>query len=110
VVFPFEAESLHLVAVENEIVVGCVLFHPETRTSGRLLQMAIAPEHRGRGIGQHMVRTLEAELRRRNVLEVHLHARENVVHFYEKLGYAVFQEPFVEVSITHRHMRRMLAE
>lgn len=108
VVFPLEHESVHLVALDEEGVVGCVLFQPETPTSGRLLQMAVEPTRRGRGLGQNMVRTLEAELRRRGVREVHLHARQNVVPFYERLGYAAFGEPFVEVTIPHRAMRRVL--
>jgi len=107
-IFPFERDSLHLVALEDASVVGCVLFHPESAESGRLLQMAIALTHQGLGVGRKLVRTLEAELRQRGIREVHLHAREHVVTFYERLGYAVFGEPFVEVSIPHRHMRRIL--
>ena len=42
VAFPFEAESLHLVAVDADGVVrGCVLFHPDGRGGGRLFQMAV---------------------------------------------------------------------
>lgn len=109
VAFSFEPESLHLIALDEGNVVGCVLFHPEDHSSGRLFQMAVAPAQQGRGLGRQMVRTLEAELRTRGIREVHLHARENVVPFYERLGYAVFGEPFIEVSIPHRHMRRLLA-
>jgi predicted N-acetyltransferase YhbS len=108
VIFPFEQESLHLVALDGTGVVGCVLFHPDKPASGRLFQMAVAATRQRQGLGQKMVRTLEAELRQRGTREVHLHARENVVPFYERLGYAVFGEPFVEVSVPHRHMRRIL--
>ncbi len=109
VIFPFEHECLHLVALEDaRNVVGCVLFRPEDATSGRLLQMAVAPTLQGQGLGRELVRALEAELCQRGVREVHLHARGDAVPFYEHLGYAVFGEPFVEVSIRHRHMRRAL--
>jgi ribosomal protein S18 acetylase RimI-like enzyme len=108
VVFPFEEESLHLLALEEDAVVGCVLFQPENPTSGRLLQMAVAPARQGRGLGQSLVRALEAELRMRGVRQLHLHARETVVPFYERLGYTVVGAPFVEVTIPHRHMRRTL--
>jgi predicted GNAT family N-acyltransferase len=110
VLFPFEHESLHLVAVEDaRRVVACVLFHPESDGSGRLFQMAVTPARQGRGLGQSLVRALEAELVQRGLREVHLHAREDVVPFYERLGYVVFDEPFVEVSIPHRKMRRALS-
>jgi predicted GNAT family N-acyltransferase len=108
VAFPFERESLHLVALDRTDLVGCVLFHPEHATCGRLFQMAVAPERQGRGAGKMLVHALEAELVRRGFRDLHLHAREHVVTFYERLGYQVFGEPFVEVSVPHRHMRRTL--
>ena len=106
--FPFERESLHLVARDHERVVGCVLFHPEREHGGRLFQMAVAPARQGRGIGRLLVEALEAELVRRELWAVHLHARAPVVAFYERLGYESYGELFVEVGIEHRHMRRTL--
>ena len=104
--FPFERESLHLVAERDGAVVGCVLFHPEGPTGGRLFQMAVRADDRRGGLGRRLVAALEAELRRRGVREVHLHARADVVPFYERLGYAVYGDPFVEIGIPHRRMRK----
>jgi ribosomal protein S18 acetylase RimI-like enzyme len=106
--FPFEAESLHLLALEGEAVVGCVLFHPEGPDTGRLFQMAVEPARQGQGIGERLVGALEAELAGRGFRTVTLHARETAVGFYARLGYAVVGEPFSEVGIPHRHMRRSL--
>jgi predicted GNAT family N-acyltransferase len=108
VAFPFEGNSLHLVAHEGDAVVGCVLFNPEDAHGGRLFQMAVSPPLQGRGLGIRLVRSLEAELRRRGFTHVHLHARAHVVPFYERLGYAVYGEPFTEVNVPHRHMRKAL--
>ncbi|MBN1207831.1 MAG: GNAT family N-acetyltransferase [Myxococcaceae bacterium] len=109
VAFPFEAESLHLVARQGGAVVGCVLFHPEDPQGGRLFQMAVTPPLQGRGLGARLVTALEEELRRRGFTRVHLHARAQVVPFYERLGYTPYGEPFTEVNIPHRHMRKTLA-
>ncbi|MCP3136377.1 GNAT family N-acetyltransferase [Pyxidicoccus xibeiensis] len=109
VVFPFEADSFHLVAHQGGTVLGCVLFNPEDAHGGRLFQMAVAPHLQGQGLGARLVRSLEEELRRRGFTHVHLHARAPVVPFYERLGYAVHGEPFSEVGIPHRHMRKTLA-
>jgi GNAT superfamily N-acetyltransferase len=106
VAFPFEAESLHLVALGASGLVGCVLFHPESPETGRLLQMAVRPSLQGRGIGRELVARLEQEVRSRGFREVTLHARQTAVPFYEKLGYCCFDAPFVEVGIPHRHMRK----
>ncbi len=109
VTFPFEDQSLHLVASQGGTVVGCVLFHPEDAHGGRLFQMAVTPTLQGRGVGARLVTRLEEELRRRGFTHVHLHARANVVPFYERLGYEVYGEPFMERNIPHRHMRKTLA-
>jgi ribosomal protein S18 acetylase RimI-like enzyme len=106
--FPFEGESLHLVALEGSAVVGCVLFHPETPTGGRLFQMAVKADQQGTGLGRRLVEELERELQQRGFTEVHLHARAPVVGFYERLGYRVYGDPFVEVGIEHRLMQRSL--
>lgn len=106
--FPFEPASLHLVAVEGARVLGCVLFHAQAADGGRLFQMAVASDAQGTGLGRRLVETLEGELLRRDLVEVHLHARGAVVGFYQRLGYETFGEPFVEVGMEHRHMRRTL--
>ena len=114
VTFPFEAQSLHLVAVEEPgTVVGCVLFHPDSAEGeppgGRLFQMAVHPRLQGQGLGARLVRHLEEALRERGYVRVHLHARAGVVPFYERLGYRTYGEPFDEVGIPHRTMERQLA-
>ena len=39
-----------------------------------------------------------------------LHAREAAVPFYERLGYLSEGEPFDEVGLPHRAMRKRLVE
>jgi predicted GNAT family N-acyltransferase len=39
-----------------------------------------------------------------------MHARVTAVRFYEKLGYEVASEEFVEVTIPHRVMRKQLGQ
>ncbi|KAJ3119558.1 hypothetical protein HK100_000259 [Physocladia obscura] len=105
--FPFEFQSLHLIAFDDDSnsVTGCVLFHPETQTSGRLFQMAVDHVYQGRGIGTALVTTLLDRLVSEGFLECTLHAREHAVTFYKLLGFVTFGEPFDEVNVPHRHMR-----
>ncbi|SPQ99968.1 unnamed protein product (mitochondrion) [Plasmodiophora brassicae] len=106
--FPFEKDSVHLVATMDGNVIGCVLFHPDGRGSGRLFQMAVDERYRGRGIGAQLVRRLEQHLRDIGLTEVTLHAREYAAGFYRTLGYEQYGDPFEEVGIPHCHMRRTL--
>ncbi len=106
--FPFEDQSLHLVLLEGDEVTGCVLFHPDGGDGGRLFQMAVRESLHRTGRGAALVRHLEAELVRRGVREVTLHARQAVEGFYAALGYEPYGEPYEEVGIPHVSMRRQL--
>ena len=108
VAFPFEDEALHLVAVEDGRVVGCVLFHPRG-TEGRLFQMAVDPGLQGRGVGRLLVARLEEHLGANGFTRIELHARHHAVGFYERIGYACFGEPYEEVGIPHRNMEKTLS-
>lgn len=106
-VFPFENDALHLVAIDSNEVVGCVMFKPEGM-SGRMLQMAVRSDRQHGGIGSHLVQTLEERLMRDGYREIYLHARDTAVRFYERLGYRAEGEPFVEVGISHVRMKKCL--
>ena len=106
--FAFEDESLHLVAVAELTVLGCVLFHPDNAGGGRLFQMAVDAAMQGQGLGTQLVRRLEAELSARAIERVALHARSTAVAFYERLGYRCVGEPFIEVGLDHRIMEKTL--
>lgn len=104
--FAFEDDALHLLAVAaGDLVLGCVLFHPEDATGGRLFQMAVDPALQGRGLGARLVRHLEGHLLAKGLWNVHLHARDEAIGFYERLGYAICGPAFVEVGIGHHPMR-----
>lgn len=109
-IFEFEAESLHLVAVDMGAVVGCVLFYPDGSGGGRLFQMAVRKALQRSGLGSQLVLTLERELARRGVQTVILHARQVVQGFYEQLGYTLYGEPYLEVGIPHVSMKRSLVQ
>lgn len=105
--FPFEDNSLHLVAVDRAKVVGCLLFHPQDK-SGRLYQMAVALEYQGIGLGRRLVRHLERRLIKEGFSSIYLHARTPVIPFYEKLGFRIDSGIFIEIGIEHRKMRKDL--
>ena len=105
--FDFETDSLHFVAIDQGRLVGCVLFHRRGLT-GRLYQMAVAPDYQGQGLGRALVRGLEEVLVAEGVEEVVLHARVTAAGFYGTLGYEFCSEEYLELGIPHREMKRRL--
>jgi ribosomal protein S18 acetylase RimI-like enzyme len=106
VVVDAEDESLHLAAVADGHVVGCVMVTPISPTRGKLRQMAVDPSLQGTGLGRALVRHLEQALSAAGFDEIELHARDHAVGFYEKLGYAPEGDPFIEVGLRHFLMRK----
>lgn len=101
-----EDASLLLAAIDDGSVVACVMFTPRSPTHGKLRQMAVQPLRQGRGVGRALVRHLEQALVAEGFSEIELHARDHAVGFYEKLGYFLEGQPFVEVGVPHFLMRK----
>lgn len=89
-------------------VIGCVCLlpnHPQPGI-GKLMQMAVDPQRQREGIGRELV----VELERRafgelGLQELFCHAREDARPFYERLGWEVDGEMFMEAGIPHFRMR-----
>ena len=104
-----EAAQIHVALwLDDELAGTLLLLPPDPHGQARLRQMAVAPELRGRGYGKLLVRHGEAELGRLGTVEAMLHARETAVGFYAELGYVSEGDPFLEVTLTHRLMRKRL--
>ncbi len=103
-----EAGQLHLALRLGDTLAGTVLLLPDPNGSAKLRQMAIDPALARRGLGTLLLRHAEAELRRLGTAEVRLSARDSATGFYARLGYVVDGDPYVEVTLPHRLMRKRL--
>lgn len=103
-----EAKDIHIGAFAGEALVGTLLLSPHGKAT-RMRQVAVDPSRQGEGIGHRMVEFAEMTAKDEGFVEMTLHAREGAVGFYLKLGYVVVGEPFIEVTIPHSAMRKVLA-
>jgi predicted GNAT family N-acyltransferase len=67
--------------------------------------MAVRREARGRGIGGMILQTLLAAAKARGDVSVLLHAPLHARAFYERHGFAVEGDVFMEAGIAHVLMR-----
>jgi predicted GNAT family N-acyltransferase len=103
-----EGSDLHLACYRSEELVGCLVLTPRAAGELKMRQVAVAESMQGEGIGRQMVIESERIARELGYDRISLNARAGVVPFYEKLGYAVFGQPFEEVTIRHRSMWKVL--
>jgi ribosomal protein S18 acetylase RimI-like enzyme len=100
-----EEDHLHFGLFEpNDNLVACVVVVKLSPTDARIRQMAVSPVHQRRGLGKRIMNELEANLRSRGFTNLVLHARASAVGFYEKLGYTVIGDEFMDVTVPHFRM------
>jgi predicted GNAT family N-acyltransferase len=111
----FSAEDLEadktdllIAAFDDGRIIGCCILTPESGTRMRLRQMAVRPTQQGTGIGQQIMRFAENIARHKGFRIMTMHARDTAIGFYEKQGYKVVGEPFIEVTIPHHKMEKKL--
>lgn len=104
-----EMNEFHLVALDGEELVACLLLTPQDKATIKLRQVAVEPDWQSKGIGTQLVAFSEEVAREKGFARMVLNARDTAVPFYLRLYYEIEGEPFVEVTIPHRRMSKQLA-
>ena len=103
-----EKEDILIGAFEEEKILGCCLLTKIDNESLRLRQMAVQNNLQGKGIGASMMNFAENVARDAGFKKLVMHARKTATGFYEKLGYKISGNEFMEVSIPHYVMVKKL--
>lgn len=106
-----EYADVHLAAYTEDFeLLGGLLLRsdPARPQTAWMKQVAVRADAQGQGVGKRLVGAFEAHAKQLGFNEVQLNARDVAVPFYLKLDYALVGEPFEEVGIPHRKMRKDL--
>lgn len=105
---PAESVDIHLGAFLSGKIIGCCVLTERGNGQVQLRQMAVDPHFQGQGIGAAIVQFAEKVAREKGIHKLYLHARNPVMPFYAKSGYAVAGDEFFEVGIAHHRMEKAL--
>jgi GNAT superfamily N-acetyltransferase len=103
-----ERDNMLIAAFEEERILGCCMLLEEGPGIIRLRQMAVLNDLQGKGVGRALMNFAENLARDRGFRSIRMHARLNAVGFYEKVGYRVKGDQFIEVTIPHYVMEKSL--
>lgn len=103
-----EKENMLIGAFDDDDILGCCMLVEEDPTTVRLRQMAVLNDLQGKGIGKALTVFAENIARDHGYKIMNMHARSNVVGFYEKMGYKVTGDEFIEITISHYVMEKEL--
>lgn len=103
-----EKEDILIGAYEEEELLGCCMLTRVNDDTVRLRQMAVHQKLQGKGIGASLMRFAENLARDRGFRSLIMHARKTAIGFYEKQGYQTKGDEFLEVTIPHYVMEKIL--
>jgi ribosomal protein S18 acetylase RimI-like enzyme len=103
-----EKDNILLAYTDDDTMEACSMLVKISSDTVRLRQLAVLSGLQGKGIGRAMVQFAENLARDNRYHKIIMHARKDSIHFFEKLGYHVESEPFIELTIPHVVMGKEL--
>ena len=103
-----EESDILIGCFDEDKLEGCCLLTESAPNVLRLRQMAVLSGLQGKGVGRAILQFAENIVRDRGYKKMVMHARKTAIGFYEKLGYTIMSEEFIEVSIPHYLMEKNL--
>ena len=91
---------LHVKALHNGLLVGTGRLLPD----GTIGRMCVAIDYRGFNIGKLLLENLVNQARSAGHSRVFLNSQSYAIAFYEKSGFVVDSEEFMEAVIPHKRM------
>ncbi len=97
-----DADALHFLALEGDYPIGTARLLPD----GEIGRLSVLKDWRGLKVGDALLRAVIAEAERRDLKEQKLSAQVYATAFYERFGFSVVSEEFLEAGLPHVDMVR----
>ena len=103
-----EKDNMLIGAFEDDEMLGCCMMVEKDPTTLRLRQVAVLNDLQGKGIGRALTNFAENLARDQGYNKMYMHARKDVVGFFEKMGYKITGDEFSDITIPHFIMEKVL--
>lgn len=103
-----EKDDLLIGAFEDEEILACCILTKIAEDTCKLRQMAVRPKIQRTGLGAAMMNYAEQLAKDAGFKKMVMNARKTAMGFYEKLGYEIKGEEFVEVTLPHFYMQKTI--
>jgi predicted GNAT family N-acyltransferase len=102
-----DAVCVNVLASVDEVAVATGRI--DIARGGKIGRVAVLASHRRSGVGAALMAHLHRIALGHGLTHVWCHAQRSAVPFYERLGYRITSEPFLEAGIEHVSMETTLA-
>ncbi|MBE9897056.1 GNAT family N-acetyltransferase [Enterococcus casseliflavus] len=105
-----EKQDIHLVARQDERIVGTLLLHPCSSKSIQVKQVALHPDYQRQGLGKNLINYAEQIARNLNYSTLFLTGRKQAWGFYRRLGYGETEAYQTDALILKIFKKDLLAD
>ena len=103
-----EDQQLHFGIFDQAVLAACVVIKPTNSGAiAKLRQMAVASGFQGKNIGKILLKSVEQALKEHSFSTIELSARTTAIGFYQKFGYQIKGQQYIEQSISHIKMTKV---
>jgi predicted GNAT family N-acyltransferase len=96
-----------LAAIDHgEEVIGCLILQRANSHNIQIRQVAVSENGQGKGVGRLLMKHAETMVKNKGFTKIFLHSRVPVREFYEKLGYKIISEEYLQIGIPHVTMEK----
>lgn len=104
----FEDNCYHLVAYIDNAAVATGRILPQSEQDALYQRVAVLKEARGLGYGRDLIIEMLDKSKTLGFKEASLHGQDHAIPFYEKIGFQVEGEGYLDAGIPHHTMRKTI--
>lgn len=101
----YDDECTHFVLYDQELPIGAGRFR-NIDGIGKVERICVLSQSRGTGAGKLIMDKIEQYAKQNNYSALKLNAQTQAIPFYDKLGYEIISEEFMDAGIPHRTMKK----
>ncbi|MEJ3659902.1 GNAT family N-acetyltransferase [Pseudomonas fragi] len=98
-----DADAVHFLAYEGDFPIGTARLLPD----GNIGRVSVLKDWRGLKVGDALMQATLLEAEKRGLKQQMLSAQVHATPFYERLGFKIVSEEFLEAGIPHVDMVRV---
>jgi predicted GNAT family N-acyltransferase len=102
-----DEESIHFVSYDENHPIAAGRLRT-IDTTGKVQRICVLKDYRGKHIGNKIMHLIHETAKENGLNQLVLNAQESAIPFYEKLGYQISSERFMEAGIPHAEMKLQL--
>jgi predicted GNAT family N-acyltransferase len=104
-----ENNSIHYLVTEEGKALATARWRWLDETTAKIERVAVLKEARGRGVGRELMRCLLQEIETYPQIKlIKLGSQNSAISFYEKLGFQVVGEEYLDAEIPHHLMLKRI--